>query len=281
LSAVRRNEDDVAISVRGLRVGFGGSAVLDGVDFTVARGEIMGLVGASGAGKTVLLRALLGHVVPDQGEVRVLGVDPARAESSQLDRLHRHWGVAFQHGALFSSLTVAQNVEVPLRTLDFPPELMDELAPLRIHMVGLPPEVGLRHPRELSGGMRKRAALARALALGPELLLLDEPTSGLDPIGATAIDDLIGSLAHALDLTVLMITHDVESLYAVCDRVAVLVDGHIEAVGTLDDVAAKPHPWIRKYFHGPRGRAAERGRTSGEAGKDAARRLRWKPEPHT
>lgn len=249
---------DVVIKVRGLTNSFGDQIVHDNLDLEVRRGEIIGVVGGSGTGKSVLMRSIIGLQRPDAGEIKVFGESTiGREETDALD-IRRRWGVLFQGGALFSTLTVAENTQVPLK--EFYPQLdqalLDEIAAYKVVMTGLPPDAGPKYPSELSGGMRKRAGLARALALDPELLFLDEPTAGLDPIGATAFDDLTRSLQRTMGLTVFLITHDLDSLYAICDRVAVLADKRVIAVGTIDELLALDHPWIQAYFRGPRGRAA-------------------------
>lgn len=248
---------DTVISVRSLHNRFGDEVVHDRLDLDVYRGEILGVVGGSGSGKSVLMRTILGLVRPQAGTIDVLGkrIGDDRAAHGLL---RRRSGVLFQDGALFSSLTVRENVEVPIRThyRQLPDELVRELARLRIRMAGLSADAGSRLPAELSGGMRKRAGLARALAIDPELLFLDEPTAGLDPIGASAFDELLVTLRQALGLTVFLITHDLDTLYTVCDRVAVIGDGRILVAGTLDEVGAFDHPWVQDYFHGPRARAA-------------------------
>jgi phospholipid/cholesterol/gamma-HCH transport system ATP-binding protein len=247
---------DAAISVRGLVTRIGGRTLHEGLDLDVRRGEVMGLVGGSGTGKSVLLRAILGLIRPAAGRIVLLGVDATGLPASRRDGLDRRCGVLFQDGALFSSLTVAENVEVPLREhADLPPALLREVARIKIELAGLPPDAANKRPAELSGGMRKRAGLARALALDPEILFLDEPTAGLDPIGASAFDRLVRTLQRSLGLTVVMVTHDLDSLVAVCDRISVLLDRKV-VTGTLAELAAADHPWIRDYFHGPRGRAA-------------------------
>ena len=253
-----RDDREAIISVRGLVNRFGEQVVHDGLDLDVRRGEILGVVGGSGTGKSVLMRSILGLRTPDAGRIEVLGVD-ARAGDAQ-SRLHieRNTGVLFQDGALFSSLTVGENVQVPLK--EHNPELPDswryELALLKVKLAGLPADAIDKLPSQLSGGMRKRAGLARALALDPPLLFLDEPTAGLDPIGANAFDHLIRTLQQALGLTVFLITHDLDTLYAICDRVAVLADRKVVAVGPLPEIENLDHPWVREYFNGPRGRAA-------------------------
>ncbi len=249
------------IEVKGLRTRFGAQVVHDNLDLSVIKGEIMGIVGGSGSGKSVLLHAIIGLLTPDAGRIRVLGRDIVGQSEPGMHDLEQRWGVLFQDGALFSSLTVAQNIEVPMREhVDLPPCLRFELASLKIAMVGLPQDAAHKYPSELSGGMRKRAGLARALALDPEILFLDEPTAGLDPIGAAAFDRLIRELQQALGLTVVMVTHDLDSLRAVCDRISVLIDKRVK-VGTLESLMHDPHPWLQEYFCGPRGRAALSGIT--------------------
>jgi phospholipid/cholesterol/gamma-HCH transport system ATP-binding protein len=246
------------ITIEGLRNSFGEQVVHDGVDLTVCRGEILGVVGGSGTGKSVLLRSIIGLQTPDSGHIEVLGENMIDRSEDEAKNIRRRWGILFQNGALFSTLTVAENVEVPIREY-FPyllPPLLDEIASYKIAMGGLPPDAGPKLPSELSGGMVKRAGLARALALDPELLFLDEPTSGLDPIAAAAFDELIKSLQERLDLTVFLITHDLDSLHAICDRVAVLADKKVIAVDTIPNLLALDHPWIQEYFNGPRGRSA-------------------------
>ncbi|KPF87428.1 iron ABC transporter ATP-binding protein [alpha proteobacterium AAP38] len=244
------------IRVRGLKTRFGQQVVHDGVDLDVSKGEVIGLVGGSGTGKSVLLREIVGLMVPSAGKIEVLGKDTENLSESERLSLQARWGMLFQDGALFSSLTVLENIKVPLKEhTKLPPDLIDEIARVKVAMVGLPPDAGDKYPSQLSGGMRKRAGLARALAMDPEILFLDEPTAGLDPIGATAFDELIGSLQKSLGLTVFMVTHDLDSLYAICDRIAVLVDKKL-VIGTIDELLRQEHPWIRDYFHGPRGRAA-------------------------
>jgi len=244
------------VRIRGLRTQFGGTVIHDGIDLDVRRGEVMAIVGGSGTGKSVLLRSIIGLNRPTAGTIEVLGQDISRASEARMQRLKKRWGVLFQSGALFSSLTVAQNVQLPLKEFtDLSPPVIDDLTAVKIAMVGLPHDSCGKYPSQLSGGMQKRAGLARALALDPEILLLDEPTSGLDPLGAAAFDALIGDLQRSLNLTVIMVTHDVDSLYAIADRIAVLVDRHV-IVGTLEELLANPHPWIHEYFHGPRARAA-------------------------
>jgi phospholipid/cholesterol/gamma-HCH transport system ATP-binding protein len=249
-------EREAVIRVRGLLNVLGGQVIHQQLDLDVYRGEVLGVVGGSGTGKSVLLRTIVGLLKPRAGRIEVFGQDMASVSHDQRQAIERRWGVLFQDGALFSSLTVAQNVEVPLKEqLGLAPALRAEIAALKIAMVGLPAAAGAKYPAELSGGMRKRAGLARALALDPEILFLDEPTSGLDPIGAAAFDDLILKLKRSLGLTVFMVTHDLDSLHAICDRIAVLADHKVLVAGTMADMQAAQHPWIHEYFHGPRARA--------------------------
>lgn len=253
--------DKPIIRVRGLVNRFGEQVVHEDLDLDVRRGEILGVVGGSGSGKSVLMRSIIGLQTPDSGTVEVLGENMVGREEDEAKNIRRRWGVLFQNGALFSTLTVAENVEVPIREY-FPfiqEQLLDEIAGYKIAMSGLPANAGPKYPSELSGGMRKRAGLARALALDPELLFLDEPTAGLDPIGAAGFDELIESLKRKLELTVFLITHDLDTLLAICDRVAVLADQKVVAVGTIEELLALDHPWIQEYFNGPRGRAASAG----------------------
>lgn len=257
--AVRPDEFDYAIRIRGLVNQFGDAVIHDGLDLDVRSGEIMGVVGGSGTGKSVLMRSIIGLQTPSAGEIEVYGktLDTIANEEESRD-LRRRWGVMFQGGALFSTLSVAENIQVPLR--EYYPrtdqKLLDEIAAYKVAMVGLPPDAGPKYPAELSGGMVKRAGLARSLALDPALLFLDEPTAGLDPIGAAKFDELIRELADTMGLTVFLITHDLDSLYATCDRVAVLAEKKVIAVGTIPELLATEHPWIQDYFNGPRGRAA-------------------------
>ena len=250
-------DSEIVICVRGLTNRFGDAVVHDGLDLDVRRGEIMGVVGGSGTGKSVLMRSIIGLQTPEAGEISVFGKDMRQDDEDNGD-IRRRWGVLFQGGALFSTLTVAENVEFPLR--EFYPNLskalLDEIARYKVDLAGLPADAGPKYPSELSGGMRKRAGLARALALDPELLFLDEPTAGLDPIGAAAFDQLTRDLQRTMGLTVFLITHDLDTLYAICDRVAVLADKKVIAVGTIPELLALDHPWIQEYFNGPRGRAA-------------------------
>lgn len=248
---------ETIIKVRGLVTRFGSHTVHDGLDLDVRRGEIIGVVGGSGTGKSVLLRAIVGLLKPDAGQIEVFGESVRDTPELEYRRLRRRWGVMFQDGALFSSLTVRQNVEAPLREqLHLDDAMRATLAGIKVRMVGLPEDAQAKYPSELSGGMRKRAGFARAIAMDPEIVFLDEPTAGLDPIGAAAFDILIKKLQAALGLTVFLVTHDLDSLHAICDRVAVLADKRVLAVGTMRDMLEVDHPWVREYFHGPRGRAA-------------------------
>jgi phospholipid/cholesterol/gamma-HCH transport system ATP-binding protein len=248
---------EAVIRVRGVEVGFGERLILKGLDLDVRRGEILGFVGPSGQGKSVLTRAVLGLIPKRAGTIEVFGQNVDDLSTKEWRALERRWGVLFQQGALFSALTVRQNIQVPMREyLNLSDRLLDELAMLKIEMVGLKPDAADKLPSELSGGMIKRASLARALALDPEILFLDEPTSGLDPIGAGEFDDLIATMQRTLGLTVFMVTHDLDSLYTVCDRIAALGDGRIIAEGPMDTMLASDHPWVRAYFHGKRARAA-------------------------
>jgi phospholipid/cholesterol/gamma-HCH transport system ATP-binding protein len=263
------------IRVSGLTNSFGHQIVHQDLDLDVRRGEILGVVGGSGTGKSVLMRSIIGLQTPEAGAIEVFGESMNDREDTEARNVRRRWGVLFQGGALFSTLTVAENVQVPLREY-FPhlePQLLDEIAAYKVTMTGLPAEAGPKYPSELSGGMRKRAGLARSLALDPELLFLDEPTAGLDPIGAAAFDDLIKSLKETLGLTVFLITHDLDTLHAICDRVAVLADRRVVAVGTIPELLALDHPWIQEYFNGPRGRAAQDA-ADREEGQDMAENLK-------
>ena len=262
------DDDRPPIVIEGLVNRFGDFTVHEGLDLTVRRGEILGVVGGSGSGKSVLMRSIIGLQHPAAGSIDVLG-QPMTGNPASPDEIdvRSRWGVLFQGGALFSTLTVAENVEVPLR--EFYPEIDDtlrhEIARYKVMLSGLPPEAAAKFPSELSGGMRKRAGLARALALDPELLFLDEPTAGLDPIGAAAFDALTRALQDTLGLTVFLITHDLDTLYEICDRVAVLADKRVIAVGTIPELLQIDHPWIQEYFNGPRGRAADAARHRAKA----------------
>ncbi len=249
---------DVLIEVKDLRSQFGEQVIHDDLNLQVERGEVLGVVGGSGTGKTVLLNTIIGLKEPEGGSVSIFGHDMASLSKEEAADVERRTGVLFQSGALFSSLTVLQNVAAPLvEHTKLPADVIDEIAEMKIAMVGLKPESHHLKPAELSGGMKKRVGLARALALDPELLFLDEPTAGLDPIGAAAFDDLIRQLSDDLGLTVFMITHDLDSLYAITDKVAVLADKKLVAKATVSELERSEHPWIKEYFLGPRGRAAK------------------------
>lgn len=260
-----------AIRIEGLVNRFGDHAVHDDLSLCMERGEILGVVGGSGTGKSVLMRSIIGLQQPAEGTIEVLGQTMGERPADG-DDIRRRWGVLFQGGALFSTLTVAENVTVPLR--EFYPQmsqqLLDEIARLKVSLSGLPGEAAAKYPSELSGGMKKRAGLARALALDPQLLFLDEPTAGLDPIGAAAFDHLIKELHETLGLSVFLITHDLDTLHEICDRVAVIADKKIIAVGTIPELMKSDHPWIQEYFAGPRGRAALASRKNG--GEDVSRK---------
>ena len=250
-------KNDVIIKIRGLVNAFGQKPIHDHIDLDVYRGEVLGVVGGSGSGKSVLLRSIIGLIRPREGKVEVFG-EPITGdiEGPAMQRLEMRWGVLFQEGALFSSQTVAENIQVPLREYTgMSPELMDEIACMKLGMVGLPPDTGGKFPSELSGGMKKRAGLARALALDPELLFLDEPTAGLDPISANQFDQLIRQLQKILGLTVFLVTHDLDTLRAITDRIAVLVNKKL-VIGTISELRQNKDPWIQDYFSGVRGRAA-------------------------
>ncbi len=252
-----RQPGGTIIEVRDLAVGFGERLIMDGLDLDVRRGEILGVVGASGTGKSVLLRTIIGLIRQRRGQIRVFGHDMGTIGERRRRLIEQRWGILFQHGALFSSLTVKQNIQFPMREyLKLSEPLLDEMAMVKLHLVGLKPEAAERYPSELSGGMIKRAALARALALDPEIVFLDEPTSGLDPIGAADFDELIATLQKTLGLTVFMVTHDLDSLAGICDRIAALGDGKVLHEGTIDEMKQQRHPWLQAYFNGPRARAS-------------------------
>jgi phospholipid/cholesterol/gamma-HCH transport system ATP-binding protein len=252
-------EGDVAVRVRGLVNRFGSRTVHEGLDLDLRKGEILGVIGGSGTGKSVLLRSIVGLHTPNAGEIEVFGQTLSTLSRVERVRVERRWGVMFQDGALLSTMTVRENVMAAMvEHTKIPAALMRELADLKIRLAGLELEAALKRPADLSGGMRKRAALARALSLDPELLFLDEPTAGLDPISAARFDELVRSLSQALGLTIFLVTHDLDTLAATCDRVAVLSDGKVLAIGSLDEVRKNPNPWIQDYFSGPRGRAAVR-----------------------
>lgn len=260
------------IEVRDLAVGFGERLIMDGLSLDVRRGEILGVVGASGTGKSVLLRTIIGLIRQRRGSVRVFGHDMGRLSIERRRLIEKRWGILFQHGALFSSLTVKQNIQFPMREyLHLSDELLDEMAMVKLRLVGLKPEAAERMPSELSGGMIKRVALARALALDPEIVFLDEPTSGLDPIGAADFDELIATLQKTLGLTVFMVTHDLDSLAGICDRIAALGDGKVLHEGPLDELKQQKHPWLQAYFNGPRARASHVHTRPDLAGQDLAR----------
>ncbi len=269
---------EVVIRVRGLKVGFGDHLVMDGLDLDLYRGEVLGFVGASGAGKSVLTRTILGLLPKRAGKIEVFGYDIDTLTPRERIVIGERWGVLFQEGALFSSLTVRQNIQAPMRErLELSPATLDGLAAQKLMLVGLPQDTLDKFPSELSGGMTKRVSLARALALDPEIVFLDEPTSGLDPISAGDFDDLIGTLQKTLGLTVFMVTHDLDSLFAICDRVAALGHGKVSAVGPISELLQSDDPWLKSYFHGKRGviRSGAAGAVpAGPAGGDRARDAR-------
>ncbi len=262
-----RFDGEFPIRIHGLTNAFGDVKIHDQLDLDVKRGEILGVVGGSGTGKSVLMRSIIGLQVPTEGQIEVFGQNITEAEPDEVIGVRNRWGVLFQGGALFSTLSVGENVQVPLK--QFYPELsqklLDEIASYKTVLTGLPEEAASKFPSELSGGMRKRAGLARALALDPELLFLDEPTAGLDPIGGAKFDELLRELTDTLGLTVFLITHDLDTLYAICDRVAVLADKKVIAVGTIPELLENDHPWIQEYFNGPRARAATATHERGKA----------------
>ncbi len=253
--AARNDDREIILSARGVSVSFGDQVVLDNLDLDIRRGEILGFVGASGAGKSVLLRTVLGLNKKQAGTIKLFDIEIEKATPMERLSVDMRLGVLFQHGALFSSLTVLENIQVPMREyLGMPQALMDDLAYLKLELVGLPNDAALKSPSELSGGMIKRAALARALALDPDIVFLDEPTSGLDPIGAADFDELVAKLRDTMGLTVYMVTHDLDSLFSVCDRVAVLGGKKVLIEGTIDDMLASDEPWVKSYFRGKRAR---------------------------
>jgi phospholipid/cholesterol/gamma-HCH transport system ATP-binding protein len=247
------------VEVSGLRVAFGNRLVLENVNLDVHRGDILGIVGVSGSGKSVLLKAIIGLIKPNAGTVRVFGEDLASIEPLRILNLQRRWGVVFQEGGLFSSITLGDNIRRMIKEhIRLPEHLMTEIVELKISMVGLPPEVRTQTPGQLSGGMRKKAGLARALALDPTILFLDALTADVDPLVAASLDALILELHHVLGITVVLVTHDLDTVHAICNRVAVLAENRLIATGSLDAVASGEHPFVRAFFHGPRGRAAAR-----------------------
>lgn len=265
------SDEDVIIRVEGLNNSFGSQTIHDNLDLKLRRGEILGVVGGSGTGKSVLMRSIIGLQKAKHGNIHIFDnhvfgknspLSETKTKTNKINyinsEIRRKWGVLFQGGALFSTLTVAENIQVPLREYypHFNQGLLKEIAAYKVRLSGLPSNAAAKYPSELSGGMKKRAGLARALALDPELLFLDEPTAGLDPIGAAQFDNLIRELQTALGLSVFLITHDLDTLYAICDRIAVLADKRVVAIGTIDELLAFDHPWINEYFLGPRGRAA-------------------------
>lgn len=248
---------EAVIEVRDLVTRFGSNVIHQDLDLDVWRGEVLGVVGGSGTGKSVLLREIVGLVRPASGSIRAFGVDMLHASDEERRSVERRWGVMFQDGALFSSLTVRENVEAPMRIMaHLDPDLRRSLAELKVAMAGLPPNANDKYPSDLSGGMRKRAGLARALALDPEIVFLDEPTAGLDPIGASEFDEMIRSLQKALGITVFLVTHDLDTLHATCDRIAVLAEKKVLVTGTMAEMLEVDQPWVHEYFHGPRARAA-------------------------
>jgi len=250
--------DEAVIEISKLSTRFGDHVVHAELDLEVRRAEIFALIGGSGSGKSTLLREMILLERPDSGSIRVLGVDLQKLGDEEAIALRQRWGVMFQHGGLFGSLTVTENIGLPLRehtALD--DVLIDEIAASKLAMTGLKPEVGAQYPSELSGGMMKRASLARALALDPELLFLDEPTAGLDPQSAGEVDQLVRQLRDLFGLTIVMITHDLDLLWQVADRAAVLADGKVQGIGSMSELAQMDNPAIRKFFEGPRGRAAQ------------------------
>ncbi|MEZ5688073.1 MAG: ATP-binding cassette domain-containing protein [Caenibius sp.] len=267
----RRFQGDYPVIVEGLVNRFGTHTVHEDLSLKVRRGEILGVVGGSGTGKSVLMRSIIGLQTPAAGHIEVMGRSITGEQPDTVLGVRNRWGVLFQGGALFSTLTVGENVEVPLKQFypDIEPEFMHEIARYKVILSGLPEDAVSKYPSELSGGMKKRAGLARALALDPELLFLDEPTAGLDPIGAAKFDDLTKELQDTLGLTVFLITHDLDTLHAICDRVAVLADKRVIAVGTIQELMDSDHPWIQEYFNGPRGRAAMRTKERAAAGPGA------------
>ncbi len=263
------SQTEAAVLLQDITNRFGSHTVHEKLNLEIRRGEILALIGGSGTGKSVLLRTIMGLRPQQAGDVFVMGVNLTRSGPEAWEKARRQWGVLFQNGALFSSLTVGENVEAPLRQFTkIAAPLRRKIAAMKVDMVGLPANALAKYPSELSGGMRKRAGLARALAMDPAILLLDEPTAGLDPIGAAAFDDLIKTLRETIGLTVCLVTHDMDTLYAICDRVAVLAEKRIYAVGSIPELLKAEHPWIKEYFLGPRGRAAQITAEANAAGKN-------------
>lgn len=259
-SQTRSRANEIVISAEGVTVAFGSTVVLKDLDLNIYRGEILGFVGASGAGKSVLMRTILGLIKRRSGKISMFGHDVSLINEAQRMTIDMRLGVMFQQGALFSSLTVLENIQVPMREyLDMPKPLMDELALLKIDLVGLAADAAEKYPAQLSGGMIKRAALARALALDPDVVFLDEPTSGLDPIGAAEFDELVAKLRDTMGLTVYMVTHDLDSLFSVCDRIAVLGNKRVLVAGTIDEMLMSEEPWVKLYFRGKRARLIDHG----------------------
>jgi phospholipid/cholesterol/gamma-HCH transport system ATP-binding protein len=253
----KNGQRDIVIAVKDLAVGFGDRLVNDGLSLDVYRGEILGVVGASGTGKSVLMRTIVGLLPKKRGSISVFGQDMDGLNEEQRQSIEKRWGILFQQGALFSSLTVKQNIQLPMREhLDVSESMLDDLAIMKLEMAGLKADAGDKFPSELSGGMIKRAALARALALDPEIVFLDEPTSGLDPIGAGDFDALTATLQKTLGLTVFMVTHDLDSLNTICDRIVALGEGKVLAAGTMNEMLKSDHPWLNAYFNGPRAHLA-------------------------
>ncbi len=265
-----RFEGEYPVRIQGLTNAFGSQVIHQDLDLDVRKGEILGVVGGSGTGKSVLMRSVIGLQKPSAGRIEVFGHLLEDGNTDDDVALRSRWGVLFQGGALFSTLSVGENVQVPIKQFypEISPRLLDEIARYKVVLTGLPEDAAAKFPSELSGGMRKRAGLARALALDPEMLFLDEPTAGLDPIGAAKFDVLTRELADTLGLTVFLITHDLDTLYAICDRVAVLADKQVIEVGTIPELLQSDHPWIQEYFNGPRARAAKDTHTRATAGKD-------------
>lgn len=251
--------NDIILSLRDVKTQFGTNVIHEHLDLDVRRGEIIGIIGGSGTGKSVLLRTILGLNHHTEGTIEIFGKEYHQLSSEEKHKIEQRWGVLFQDGALFSSLSVLENVEAALREYtSLSVTMRKEIALLKIYLAGLPLEAASQMPSELSGGMRKRASLARALAMDPEILFLDEPTSGLDPITANKFDELLKTLQHALGFTVFLVTHDLDTLHTICDRVAVLAEKRIYAIGTIDELMTNPYPWIQQYFNGPRGRSAQK-----------------------